>query len=50
MAKPWITSGIRVSLRIKNNFYERYITTSTCTSHCTICQNLNCTDIIKSMD
>ena len=24
MAKPWITSGIRVSLRIKNNFYKRY--------------------------
>ena len=22
MAKPWITSGIRTSLKIKNNFYK----------------------------
>ena len=27
MAKPWITSGIRVALRIKNNLYKRYIKT-----------------------
>jgi hypothetical protein len=28
MAKPWITPGIRASLKIKNNFYKRYINTS----------------------
>ena len=27
MAKPWITPGIRASLKIKNNFYKRYINT-----------------------
>lgn len=32
-SKPWITSGLKVSISMKNKFYKKYLKTKSCYDH-----------------